>query len=97
MRTQLHAEVSEIIAILPRGGPSNKVVIRGVDLLQRVLRDAEADTPPPVEALWPGVAEWESWGEQERGAPQADLWTNTVRSFEGEQDPFWMGDRWWTA
>ena len=47
--------------------------------------------------LFRSVAEWESWGEQERGAPQADLWTNTVRSFEGEQDPFWMGDRWWTA
>ncbi|KAL8278197.1 hypothetical protein RQP46_009370 [Phenoliferia psychrophenolica] len=104
--SQLHADVSEIIAILPRGGPSNKVVTRGVDLLSRVLRDFEnAVTPPPdVEQLWPGVEEWASWGEMEGGAQGGvgggggDLWTNTVRTFESQQDPFWVsGERWWNG
>ncbi|KAK4702336.1 hypothetical protein P7C70_g3889, partial [Phenoliferia sp. Uapishka_3] len=115
-RSTLHSEICEIIAILPRGGPSNKVITRGIELLERVLKDSQINSPPPIEKLWPGFGapgvgagvavahaggqDW-GWGNQYGGAvwdgqaAGGDFWSNTVRSFEAIEDPFWVATRWW--
>ncbi|KAM0747994.1 hypothetical protein T439DRAFT_328652 [Meredithblackwellia eburnea MCA 4105] len=94
-RSVLRAEIYEIIQILPRAGPSNKVVLRGVDLLQRVLQ--ESMRAPPVETFWPAPPqeEYVPWANPADLAP--DIWDSTLRTFETQDDPFWQGDRWWTG